>query len=71
MKTVLSKNVTSIGIRKHFGENMELEVLGSSGEGDSKMTLFRARTGQEVIDTNGDPIWDIEDGFEAVAESLR
>ena len=38
---------------------------GFDVHGDSKMTLYRARTGQEVIETNGDPCWDSEDGFSA------
>jgi len=70
MKTVMSKNVASIGISKHFVANMALEILGSTGSGDSKMTLYRARTGQEVIETNGDPCWDSEDGFQAAREQI-
>lgn len=59
----MSKNVGSIGIRKHFGDNMELEILGSTGSGDCKMILYRASTGQEVIEANGDPCWEGESGF--------
>ena len=70
MKTVLSQNLSSIGIRKHFGPNMELEILGSTGSGDSKMTLYRARTGQEVIENNGDPCWDHEAGFQEAREQI-
>ena len=70
MKTVMSKNVNSSGIRKHFGENMELEILGTTGSGDAKMTLYRARTGQEVIETNGDPCWDFEFGFQGAREQI-
>ena len=70
MKTLMSKNVTSIGIRKHFGANMELEILGTTGSGDSKMTLYRARAGQEVIETNGDPCWDCDDGFQAARDQI-
>jgi hypothetical protein len=70
MKTVMSKNVNSISIRKHFGDNMELEVLGSTGSGDSKMTLYSARTGQEVIETNGDPCWEGEAGFGDAREQI-
>ena len=70
MKTVMSKTVNSIGIRNHFGPNMELEIIGSTGSGDSKMTLYRARTGQEVIETNGDPCWDSESGFAEAREQI-
>ena len=70
MKTVMSKNVASIGLRKHFGANVELEILGSAGDSDSKMTLYRVRTGQEVIETNGDPCWDSEDGFQAARDQI-
>ena len=66
----MSKNVASIGIRKHFGTNMELEILGSTGSGDSKMTLYRSSTGQEVIETNGDPCWDSEAGFAEAREQI-
>jgi hypothetical protein len=66
----MSKNVASIGIQKHFGANMELEILGSTGSGDNKMTLYRARTGQEVIETNGDPCWDSEAGFAEAREQI-
>ena len=51
MRTVISKDVNSVSIRKHFGDNMELEILGATGDGDSKITLYRDRIGKEVIDT--------------------
>jgi hypothetical protein len=70
MKTVMSKNVNSIGIRKYFGENMQLEILGTTGSGDAKMTLYRGSNGQEVIDTNGDPCWDFERGFQEAREQI-
>ena len=54
----------------HFGANMELEMLGSISSSDSKMTLYRARTGQEVIETNGDPCWDSEAGFQEAREQI-
>ena len=49
---------------------MELEILGTTGSGDAKMTLYRARTGQEVIETNGDPCWDSEHGFQGAREQI-
>ena len=70
MKTVMSKEINSSGIRKHFGENTELEILGTIGSGDDKMTLYRSCTGQEVIETNGDPCWDSEHGFQEVREQI-
>ena len=70
MKTVMSKEINSSGIRKHFGENTELEILGTTGSGDDKMTLYRSCTGQEVIETNGDPCWDSEHGFQEVREQI-
>lgn len=70
MKTIMTKNVNSAGIRTHFGPNMELEILGAIGTGDQRMILYRARTGQEVIETNGDPCWDCEDGFQAAKEQI-
>jgi hypothetical protein len=47
---------------------MELEILGVTGSGDSKKTLYRACTGQEVIETSGEPVWDSEDGFPAARD---
>lgn len=64
MKTTLSGNVNSIAIRKHFGPHTELEILDTVGHGDSRMTLYRAAiTGSEVIETNGEPLWEVDDGF--------
>jgi len=70
MNTVMSRDVTSIAIRKHFGPNMELEIVGSIGSGDHKMTLYLARTGSEVIEANGDPCWEGEAGFAEVREKI-
>lgn len=71
MRTVMSKNVNSISIRKHYGDNMELEILGSTGEGDSKITLYRDRIGNEVIDTNASPVWETEEGFTSLRETIQ
>lgn len=68
MNTILSGNVNSVGIRNAFGPHMELEILGTHGAGDSKLTLYRARTGTEVIETNGDPIFEGEQGFSEARE---
>lgn len=68
MKTILSKEINSAGIRAAFGDNMELEILDTTGEGDSKMTLYRTRTGVEVIETNGDPVFESESGFAELRE---
>ena len=70
MKTVMSRNLGSTGIRKQCGDNMELTILGSVGIDDSKMTLYRTTSGQEVIETNGDPCWDTEDGFGEIREQI-
>lgn len=59
----MSRDINSIGIKKQFGPNMELDVLDTIGSGDSKLTLYRASTGVEVIETNGDPLWEGEEGF--------
>ena len=70
MKTVMSKNVKNSDIREHFGENMELYILGTTGSFDARMTLYRADTGQEVIEINGDLIWDFEPGFQRAREQI-
>ena len=70
MKTILAKDSGSIGIRKHFDGNMELECIGSTGEGDCKMILWRSQTGQEVIETNAEPIWEGEEGFADARDAI-
>jgi hypothetical protein len=71
MKTILSENLNSAAIRAHFGDNMELEIIGTTGSGDSKLTLLRARTGQEVIETNGAPCWETDEGFTEMREQIE
>lgn len=70
MNTILAKNSSSIGIKKHFDANMELECLGTHGTGDNKLTLWSARTGQEVIETNGAPVFEGESGFAEAREQI-
>ncbi len=68
-KTVISGNVNSASIRKHFGQNAELEIVDNCGAGDSRITLYRAvNTGVEVIETNGDSLWETDDGFAEARE---
>lgn len=63
METIKASEVSSISIRNRWGADAELDVLGSIGEGDNKLTLYRGPGGIEVIQTNGDPVWDGETGF--------
>ena len=70
-KTILSGNVSSISIRKHFGQGVELEIVGKVGQGDARMTLYRAvNTGVEAIETNGDSLWETDDGFTEAREQF-
>lgn len=71
MKSILAKESGSIGIRKHFDPNMELTRIGSAGSGDSEITLWQDRMGHEAIETNGDPVFEGEDGFEELKETIR
>lgn len=70
MKSILAKDSGSIGIRKHFDPNTELTRIGSSGSGDSEVTLWQDRMGHEVIETNSDPVFECEDGFEELKETV-
>ena len=53
-------------------------ILGSLGEGDLKMTLREItgindrgwRMGLEFIETNGDPVWDTDDGFRSLVSDM-
>jgi len=65
MKT---NKITSIGIRSLSDKVRE---LGSVGSGDNKMTLYACgEEGREVIETNGDPVWDHEEGFDIIREQI-
>jgi hypothetical protein len=44
--------------------------VGSDGDGDSCVTLWRFSDGTEVIETNGDPIWDTDDEFRAMVSDM-
>lgn len=57
---------TSIRISKM--KNAELVV--SVGNGDSKLTLWRDQNGWEAIETNGDSLFEGEEGFEEAREQI-
>lgn len=62
------KTCDSIGIKKALGSN--LTWVGSRGEGDSKITLWRNVDGREAIETNGDPVFEGEAGFEEACAEI-
>lgn len=46
----------------------ELDRVGGKkietiGEGDATLTLWELGDGRRVVETNGDPVWDTDDGF--------
>ena len=55
--------------RKHGLRGVGVDAIAEAA-GTNKMTLYRSRTGQEVIETNGDPCWDSEDGFQASRDQI-
>ena len=59
----MKTEISSVGIRK-FAGNLEIELVGSTGHGDSKLSLWRRDDGQEAIETNGDPVFAGENGFD-------
>lgn len=66
MKTY--KESSSITVR----ENKSF-FLGDNGKnGDQKIELWQTEKGVRFLNTNGDPIWENEDGFyEVAAEILK
>jgi len=49
--------MNSIGINKYFDDQTS-KAIWSTGEGDNRVTLWRAADGKQAIETNGDPILD-------------
>jgi hypothetical protein len=45
--------------------------VGATGEGDGTCILWELGDGRRVIETNGDPVWEGEDGFDAVAAACE
>ena len=46
----------SIGINAWLGES-DFEVIGSRGEGDSRVTAYMRDDGSFALETNGDPVF--------------
>lgn len=61
--------INSHGILK-LADAAEIKTLGSTGAGDARLTLHRLPSGMEVIETNGEPVWDHEEGFAALRETI-
>lgn len=61
--------MNSIGIRK-WACGQTLELVASVGDGDGKLTLFRRGDGLEAIETNGDPVFEGDTGFEELREQI-
>lgn len=59
----------SIGIKKWAGE-LEIEEVARRGEGDARMIAWERSDGARAIQTNGDPVWDGEEGFEEAWEGI-
>lgn len=44
-------------------------TIDNTGTPDAMVTLYELSNGVRVLNTNGDPVWDEEDGFRELAES--
>lgn len=58
-----SAQTNSIGISKWAGEQA-IECTWSVGEGDARLTGWTRADGERAIETNGDPVFEGDDGFE-------
>lgn len=58
----------SIGINK-WAAGMSIEVTGSTGEGDNKVTAWKRSDGKFGLETNGDPVFGVA-AEEWVSENL-
>lgn len=57
------ETTTSIGINR-WSHGQKLTRLWSRGAGDARLTGWQREDGQLAIETNGEPIFESEDGFE-------
>lgn len=49
----------------------EPTFVAADGEGDDTRILWRfVGDGTEVIETNGDPVWDTDEGFRALVSDM-
>jgi hypothetical protein len=61
----------SIGIRKAF-DGCFARVIATSGAGDQKLTLwYCAAKKLEAIETNGDPVFPGDEGFDEARAALN
>lgn len=60
---------TSMGINKWSG-GQRIFKIGESGEGDSRMVAWVRADGARAIETNGDPQFEWEDGFDEAWEKI-
>lgn len=62
-------NANSIGIN-NWSKGQCVEMAGHSGEGESRIIGWVRADGARAIETNGDPVFESEDGFEEAWSSL-
>ena len=58
-----NEKTNSIGINKWAG-NQGIELVWATGDGDGAWSLWKREDGARAIATNGDPVFEGEDGFE-------
>jgi hypothetical protein len=60
---------TSLGILQEAKERNDMPLLVAVvGSGENTLILWRYTDRTEVIETNGDPVWNGEDGFSELRE---
>lgn len=69
-KYIPTLEINSAGIRKAFHPCNRARNAGSIGEGDNKTTLWISQSGLEAIETNGDPVFAGEAGFEEARATI-
>lgn len=51
--------------------NEEPKFIAAEGSGENTLILWRFPSdGTEVIETNGDPVWDTHDGFRELVSEM-
>jgi len=62
--------MSSIQIQAKIAEWGTPEQIGTTGSGENTLVLWRFPNGVEVIETNGDPVWESEDGFDSLCDAI-
>lgn len=63
---------SSIAINQESEKRNEQPIhIATDGDGDATIILWRyVSDGTEVIETNGEPVWDTDDGFRGLVSEM-